>query len=269
MEVKHTPGPPAVNSVRVSYTHRMGEQPIELRVDGHVALIRFMRAEKHNAFNRALSGAVTSALDALEQDANVHVIVLTGSGKAFSAGADFSEAVDSADRAGRSDAMAMAVARVARVTKPTLAAINGHAYGGGAALAVTCDIRVASASAAFRFPGAAYGLVVGGAQLPRIVGPAFAKELLFTGRVVSAGEALRMGLVNTVVAEGAAERAGMEMAQMIAANSLEALIATKRTVDRATEVDEAQRLEAQSNDALRHSPEHQQRFRAAAERITR
>jgi enoyl-CoA hydratase/carnithine racemase len=237
--------------------------------EGHVAVIRLQRPEKHNAFNREMSAAVAGALDEVEADAGVHCAILVGSGSAFSAGADMTEAVTGIDTSGRSDGMAMTILRVARFTKPMLGCVNGSAYGGGALLAITCDIRIASETAAFRFPGAVYGLVVGGSQLPRIVGAAKAKELLFTGRVVGAEEALRLGLVNHVVPAAHVEAVTMEMAQQIAANSLEALMATKRTVDRATQVDEAIRIEAESNTALRGSPEHRARFRAAAERVAR
>ena len=139
--------------------------------------------------------------------------------------------------------------------------------GGGALVAILCDIRVASDNAAFRFPGAAYGLVVGGAQLPRIVGPAFAKELLFTARVVHADEALRMGLVNAVHPRDRLFEAAMEMAGQVAQNSPPALIATKHTVDRASQVDAGFAAEADHNRELRTSPEHHERFKAAAERV--
>jgi enoyl-CoA hydratase/carnithine racemase len=237
--------------------------------DGHVAIVRFLRTDKHNAFNQEMSAAVAVALDEAEADAGAHCVILVGSGSAFSAGADMNEAVTGIDTSGRSDGMAATIMRVARFSKPILGCINGSAYGGGALLAITCDLRIASESAAFRFPGAAYGLVVGGSQLPRIVGVPKAKELLFTGRVIGAEEALRIGLVNQVAPAAAVEAVTLEMARQIAANSLEALIATKRTVDRATQVDEAMRIEAESNTRLRGSPEHHARFRAAADRVAR
>ncbi len=116
-------------------------------------------------------------------------------------------------------------------------------------------------------PRSAYGLVVGGAQLPRIVGPAFAKELLFTGRVVDAAEALRIGLVNHVLPAAEAEGATLDMARQIAANSPQALVATKATVDRASHTDDRQSVENNANVALRQSPEHHERFRNAAARV--
>src|SRR5581483_10862213 len=171
---------------------------------------------------------------------------------AFSAGADMTEAVAQIADRGRSDGMGQCIARLARFPKPVVGCINGSAYGGGALLAVTCDIRIASEGAAFRFPGAAYGLVVGGAQLPR---------------VVRAEEALRIGLVNHVVPHEDVEAAAREMARQIAANSPQALIATKEVVDRATGSEDAARREVEWNRELRGSPEHHERFRAAAARV--
>jgi enoyl-CoA hydratase len=242
---------------------------VSVERDGGVALVRMQRADKHNAFSRALSSEVTAAFDALEADEAVVAVVLTGTGAAFSAGADMTEAVAAIDGTGRSDGMAATIARIALFPKPLIAAVNGIAYGGGALLAITCDIRIASDTAAFRFPGASYGLVVGGAQLPRIVGPAHAKELLFTGRVVHADEALRIGLVNHVLPGTEVERAAMAMAREIAANSPEALIATKEAVDRATQADDGVRVENAANAQLRQSPEHHARFRAATKRVAK
>src|SRR5207253_9214754 len=102
---------------------------------------------------------------------------------------------------------------------------------------------------------------------PRVIGSAHAKELLFTGRVVHAEEALRIGLVNRTALSGNVEAETMEMARQIAANSPEALVATKEVVDRATNADEGVRREIEWNRELRASPEHHARFRAAAERV--
>lgn len=237
--------------------------------DGHVGVVRMQRVDKHNAFNRKLDQAVAAALRDLDADDDVHVAVLTGAGAAFSAGADMNEAVASIEGKGRTEGMAGVYGAIAGFRKPLIAAVNGIAYGGGALIATMCDIRIASDAAAFRFPGAAYGLVVGGTALPRVVGPAYAKELLFTARVVSAEEALRIGLVNAVVPLVEFEDAVMAMAREIAANLPAALIATKHVVDRATEVDAGLQAEAEANRALRQSPEHHERFRAAAERVAR
>jgi enoyl-CoA hydratase len=163
--------------------------------------------------------------------------------------------------------MAHTYTAAASFRKPLIAAVNGICYGGGALVSILCDIRIASDDAAWRFPGAAYGLVVGGAQLPRIIGPAFAKDLLFTARVVKAEEALRIGLANAVYPRDRLMDEVMATARQIAQNSPPALIATKETVDRATEVDAGMAAEAAHNHDLRTSPEHHARFKAAAERV--
>ena len=234
-----------------------------------VAVLRMNRPEKHNAFNRELSLAVSNAIDELEADDDVRVAVLTGAGKAFCAGADMTEALASLDSGGRGDAMAQAVVRVARFPKPVIAAVNGYAFGGGAALALACDIRIASERASFRFPGASYGLVVSGSQLPRIVGAAKAKELIFTARVVEAEEAQRIGLVNRVVPHDGLEEAAWELACQIAGQSPPAVRWSKAVIDAATTVEKGIELEIEANRALRGSPDHLARFRAATERVAK
>ena len=232
-----------------------------------VALLRMNRPEKHNAFNRELSLAVAGLVDELEEDDAVRVVVLTGSAKAFSAGADMTEALASVESGGRGDGMAQAVVRVARFAKPIVAAVNGYAFGGGAVLAISCDIRLASERASFRFPGASYGLVVGGNQLPRIVGAAKAKELIFTARVVDAQEAERIGLVNRVVSHDALDDVAWELARQIAQQSPSALRWSKAVIDAATTVEKGGEAEIEANRALRGSADHVTRFRAATERV--
>ena len=232
-----------------------------------VAFLRMNRPEKRNAFHSELSQAVAGLMAALEEDEAVRVVVLTGTGKAFSAGADMTEALSSVESGGRGDGMAQAVVRVANFSKPVIAAVNGFAFGGGAVLAVSCDLRIASEHASFRFPGAAYGLVVGGNQLPRIVGAPKAKELIFTARTVDAHEAERIGLVNRVVPHDALDDAAWELAGEIAQHSPNALSWSKAVIDAATTTEQGAQKELEANRALRGSPEHMERFRAAKERV--
>ena len=235
-----------------------------------VGTVRLSRPEKHNALNAQLSQELIAALDALEADDDVNVIALTGAGeKAFCAGADMAEAVGgNGPDTSNVGAPAQAVARVLRTAKPIIAAVNGYAYGGGAVLAINCDIRIGSENAKFRFVGASYGLVVGAFQLPGIVGAPLAKELIFTARTIDAQEALRIGLLNHVVPLEKLEPAVMEMAAAIAANSRPAVMASKQVIDAATSNGEALRQEVEANQGLRKSDEHLQRFRAAAMRVT-
>jgi len=232
-----------------------------------VVLLRINRPDKRNAFNRELSLTVAAAMEQVESDDSVRVVIITGTDEAFCAGADMTEALASFESGGRGDAMAQAVVRVAACAKPVIAAVNGYAFGGGAALAVACDLRIASQKASFRFPGANYGLVVSGSQLPRIVGGPKAKELIFTARVVEAQEAERIGLVNSVVAHDKLEGAAWELADQIAQQSPNAVRWSKAVIDAATTIDKGIALELEANRALRGSDDHVSRFRAATERV--
>ena len=236
-------------------------------VDAGVAFVRMNREEKHNAFHRELSLAVFNTMDNLEADEDIRCIVLTGVGKAFSAGADMTEALASFESGGRGDGMAQAVVKVATLATPTIAAVNGYAFGGGAALAISCDIRIASDRASFRFPGASYGLVVGGSQLPRIVGGPKAKELILTARVIDAEEAERIGLVNQLVSHDQLEDAAWKMAREIAKQSPAAARWSKAVIDAATTVEKGVALEIEANRELRGSPDHISRFRDATLRV--
>ena len=237
---------------------------------GPVAIIRLNRIDKHHAINSVMSRELVECLDVLEAADDVRVIVLIGAGnKAFCAGADMSEAMArGTDGRGTNDSAASAAARLMQVRKPLIGAVNGYAYGGGAVFAVACDIRVAGENARFRFVGASYGLSVGASQLPRLVGAAMAKELIFTARTVDADEALRIGLVNRVVALEELEGIVMEMADAIGQNSPAAIRASKEVIDLATLDAAAVKREGEHNRELRASEDHRSRFRAAAERVT-
>ncbi len=250
---------------------------IILEHHGPTAVVRLNRVEKHNAISREMAGELVRCLDALDANPDVRVIVLTGAGnKAFCAGADMAEAAlgryETADappiEPGR-DWAAQAAVRLVRSSKPVIAAVNGHAYGGGAIFAICCDIRVCAERARFRFVGATYGLAVGASMLPRAVGGPMAKELIFTARTVDAEEALRIGLANQVVPDADLERTVLDMAEQIAANSPAAIAASKEVIDIATSTKDAARRELEHNVALRQSEDHVSRFRAAAERVVK
>lgn len=239
--------------------------------DGPVAILKLNRPEKRNALNRQMALELAQALDELATDDDVLALVLTGSGeRAFCAGADMGEAVAEQERGTyRSpDEAGNPYGKLLHFPKPAIAAVNGYAFGGGAVLAINSDIRIAAEAASFRFVGATYGLVVGASQLPRVVGPSKAKELIFTARVVSAQEALSMGLVNQVVAASALMETALAMARAIAANSPSAVRLSKEVIDAATYVPEAAERERQANRALRAGAEHRQLFRQAAARVT-
>ncbi len=251
----------------------MSSQLVLCQRDGPVAIVTLNRPEKHNAINRELSAALASAMQELDSDDSLLAIVLTGAGDAaFCAGADMGERVAALD--GRPPVSAQpggpqadGITAVDQVTKPVIAAINGYAYGGGARLALAADIRLASTTAKFRFVGASYGLVVGAARLPLLVGPALAKELIFTAAVIDAGEAERIGLVNHLYPPQSLMDASLAMAHQIAANSAQAVRWSKKVIDTSTVIEAAPRLEAEANRELRASSDHSSRFREAANRI--
>ncbi|HWP35786.1 MAG TPA: enoyl-CoA hydratase/isomerase family protein, partial [Thermodesulfobacteriota bacterium] len=178
-----------------------GSRPlVSLATDGPVALLTLERPEAHNALSLALCEALLDALRRLAADpAGVRVVILTGRGPSFCAGADLKE------RRGQPPAwlrrhhraIVSAVEAVAALPLPVVAAVHGHALGGGFELALACDLRVAADGARFGFPETTLGIIpaAGGTQrLPRLVGPAVAKELIFTGRRIDAAEAHRLGL---------------------------------------------------------------------------
>ncbi len=236
---------------------------------GSVLLVTLNRPERHHALNQALGEALDAALQRAVADDDVAVVILTGSGeKAFCAGADMIEASGAGGERGRVTGAARAINRVSEMPMPVIAAINGYCYGGGARLAVACDIRIASPNATFRLPGSEYGLVVAAATLPRLVGAARAKELIFTARPFDAQEAFDYGLVNAIHPAEELLPAAWAMAETIAKHSRGAVREAKRVIDAATLSEEARAMEDEANRRLRGSSEQVERFRDATRRVT-
>ena len=235
----------------------------------HTLVLTMNRPRRHHALNRALSTAIGAALAAANDDADIRVVVLTGSGdKAFCAGADMLEAsgVEETPPPGLS-AMG-AIDAVDTTPVPVIAAINGYCYGGGARLAIGCDILLASDTATFRLPGAEYGLVVGAATLPRLIGASKAKELIFTARKFDAADALGWGMLSHVYPQADLMPAAIAIADEIAANSVSAVRESKRVIDAATLSDAASAMENDANKVLRGSDEQSARFRTATRKVT-
>jgi enoyl-CoA hydratase/carnithine racemase len=234
---------------------------------GRVGLVTLNRPEKLNALSSALVNELEHALRDLDADDEVGAIVITGAGeRAFSAGGDMVEQVAALEES-RAIPRVGASAVVRAATKPTLAAIRGYCFGGGALMAIECDIRIGGEDARFKFHGASYGRAPGGAVLPRIVGAAKAKELLFTGDEVSAREALRIGLLNQMVPSGDVVEVALAMGQRIAGNSPVAVKALKEIIDLALPVDKALEYEHEVNQEMGRTPDSASRFRDAAERV--
>lgn len=219
---------------------------------GAVALMTVNRPDKMNALNVRTRTEILSALQELGADAGVRVLVITGAGeKAFIAGADIGEFTGKSPLAIREMMQkCRAFDAMEDFPKPVIAMINGYALGGGCELAMSCDIRIASTKAKFGQPEIKLGIIPGGGgtqRLPRIIGEGKAMELILTGDMIDAGEALRLGLVNHVVAPDQLEAKTMEIANKIAEMSSVALQMAKKAVKNAARLGLAAGLEAETD----------------------
>jgi enoyl-CoA hydratase len=210
-------------------------QHVELERNGYTTVLTISRPAELNALNPDVLSDLDHALDLiLETDARC--VVVTGAGNAFVAGADISHMREMS----RMEAKAFSEngLRVMRKVEcfplPVIAAVNGYALGGGCELALACDIRIASENAVFALPEVGLGIMpgFGGTQrLPRLVGPARAKELVFTGRRCKAAEALAIGLVNAIHPLEDLITEALAMAHVIASNAPIGVRAAKQSVD--------------------------------------
>ena len=204
-----------------------------------VALIRFNRPEALNAFNDQLMDELTAALDVAEADDEVRCIVLTGSEKAFAAGADIKEmASKTYVGAYRENFITRNWERVTRCRKPVIAAVAGYALGGGCEVAMMCDFIIAAETAKFGQPEITIGVSpgAGGTQrLTRLVGKSKAMEMILSGRMMDAAEAERSGLVSRVVAPDQLIEEAMKAAKKIASLSPVSVMLTKEAVNSAYE----------------------------------
>jgi 3-hydroxypropionyl-coenzyme A dehydratase len=178
---------------------------IQLEPQGEIALLRINRPEALNAMNIDVISELSRTLDILGADEGIRVVIITGAGeKSFCAGADISYMVniDPITAEKYASSAQSVLNKIERLEKPVIAAVNGYALGGGCELAMVCDIRIASSNAKLGQPEVTIGIPPGwgGTQrLMRLVGPAKAKELVFTGKMISAEEAFHVGLVNSVI----------------------------------------------------------------------
>jgi enoyl-CoA hydratase len=215
------------------------DTPILVSTEGRVGLIRLNRPAQLNALNDALMDALGAALLAFDADPAIGAIVITGSDKAFAAGADIAAMADYGymDVYG-SDFITRNWETIRQVRKPVLAAVAGFAMGGGCELALSCDIIVAAESARFALPEIKLAMMpgAGGTQrLPRAVGKAKAMDMCLSARLLDAQEADRYGLVSRVVPDAELFERTLALATQIAGYSLPALLAIKESVNRAWE----------------------------------
>jgi enoyl-CoA hydratase len=212
---------------------------------GRVGLIRLNRPQALNALNAQLNDELGQAVAAFDTDAGIGCILITGSEKAFAAGADIKEMARMSAVEAFMDDFAGTWDAVARARKPVVAAVAGFALGGGCELAMQCDLIIAADTAKFGQPEMKLGIIPGiGAtqRLPRALGKAKAMDLILTGRMMDAAEAERAGLVARVVPAASLMDEALKVAETIAAMSLPALIAAKEAVNRAFEAPLAEGL---------------------------
>lgn len=214
---------------------------VSVEVEDGIAVIRVDRP-KMNALNAEIQDGLGAAAAAVSDDDEVRGAIVYGGEKVFAAGADIKEMAQFgyAEMAVRARRLQDAFAALAAIPKPTVAAVEGYALGGGMELSMTCDFRVAASNATFGQPEILLGIIpgAGGTQrLARLVGPAKAKELVFTGRFVPAQEALEIGLVQELVEPGTALDAARARLAPYASGPALALRAAKEAIDRGLDGD--------------------------------
>ncbi|HYC80885.1 MAG TPA: enoyl-CoA hydratase/isomerase family protein [Solirubrobacterales bacterium] len=190
-----------------------------LREDSGVALIRLERPDARNALNTQMLAELLEHLAVARDDDAVRMVVFSSADPlGFCAGADVREELDHDGHVRRMQMFSDLYDTVVAFPKPTVAACHGDVVGGGAEIAVACDLRVGGANLRLRFPGAALGMPVGPARLVTLCGLATAKYLLLTSKTIGAAEALRLGLVNRIAPAAATEEKALELADTVAAH---------------------------------------------------
>ena len=214
----------------------MSFENIIFEIQDNIAIIRFNRPKALNALNQAVLDEFNTAITSIEENSDVRVLVLTGSGeKAFIAGADIAEMSQMNPLQGKkfSRKGQKILARLEKLPIPVIAAVNGFALGGGTETSLACDFIYASEKAIFGLPEITLGIIpgFGGTQrLQRLVGPNMARELVFTGKTFSAAEAKEMGIVNRVCPPETLMEETMKTAKAIAKKGQASLRAAKEAI---------------------------------------
>lgn len=211
-----------------------------------IGLLRLERPEARNAIDTQMLTEMLEHLAVARGDEAVRVLVLSSSDQmGLSAGADVREQLDEEGKVRRMQLFADLYDEIVGFPKPTVAACHGDVVGGGAEIAVACDMRVGGSNLRMRFPGAALGVPVGPARLVTLCGLAAAKYLLLSSRTVGADEALRLGLVNRVAPAASTEEAALELAGQVAAHPPEAVAQLKRLLHEWDDVEGRSRVEGE------------------------
>jgi enoyl-CoA hydratase/carnithine racemase len=211
-----------------------------------IALLRLDRPEARNALNTEMLEEMLAHLDAARTEDETRVLVLSSTDHmALSGGADVREQLDEDGRVRRMELFARLYDELTGFPLPTIAACHGSCVGGGAEIAVACDMRIGGANLRMRFPGAALGVPVGPARLVTLCGLATAKYLLLSSRTVGADEALRLGLVNRVAPAAGTEGAALELAAAVAAHPPEGVARLKQMLHAWDDVEGRSRSEGE------------------------
>ena len=206
------------------------------RITPFIGIVTINNPQSLNVLNSETIRELKITIEALEEDARLRVIIITGGGKAFVAGADISEMNEMSAEEARNYAMlgARLFQRIETINKVTIAAINGYALGGGCELAMACDVRIASESAKFGQPEVGLGIIPGFSGIRRmidIVGEARAKEFIFSGRMFDAQTAEKIGLVNRVVSPESLMENCIQVAEEISNKSFHAILMSKKVIN--------------------------------------
>jgi enoyl-CoA hydratase/carnithine racemase len=225
----------------------MSAERTAYKIDGQgVAVLRLERPEVRNAIDTRMLLEMLEHLAVARDDEQVQVLVISSSDQlGLSAGADVREDLDEEGKVHRMQLFADLYDTVVGFPKPTIAACHGDVVGGGAEIAIACDMRVGGSNLRMRFPGAALGVPVGPARLVTLCGLAAAKYLLLSSRTVGADEALRLGLVNRVAPAAATEEVALELAGAVAAHPPEAVARLKRMLHEWDDVEGRSRAEGE------------------------
>lgn len=245
--------------------------------DGDIGWVRINRPERLNAFAGTMREDIEAGLHELEADDSVRCVIITGVGRAFSTGGDIrvmAQLAAERDRERFAELVrtgARIVSFIDRMSKPVIAAVNGPAAGAGACLALACDLRIASETASIGFTFVRVGLHPdwgGSFFLPRLVGPALAAELIYTGGMVSAERAERLGIFNRVVPPAELEPAARALAGQIASGPAGVTAAVKRSLRRSATatLEEMLELETEAQLAAFDSPDFQEGVTAFLEK---
>ena len=234
---------------------------VEVTKKDHIAVVTMNRPEALNALNKAVFTDLEVALDDVERDDEVYVVIITGAGRAFIAGADIGEMapMNVAEGLAFSELGNRILMRVDMMEKPTIAAVNGFALGGGCEMALACDIRIASEKAKFGQPEVGLGIIpgFGGTQrMARIIGTGPAMELIYTADTIDAQRALEIGMVNHVVPADQLMDEAMKLANKIAKGPLNCYSSSKLILNKSfeTNLEDLLKEETEAQAAARLHP---------------